>query len=140
MANENLRNNSESLATYLVLKKLVAPITSFEAYKLNLIDSSGNIIKVPETEEEKNSLGMLDRLCLQLKKIIGTKMSIFKDFLYLLNTEDDYLNKLNGKNSALKRAEIIRIDKELKKLTETYDISMDYFLCEILKEKIKSEV
>jgi hypothetical protein len=140
MASEGIKNNSEALASYLVLKKLIMPTTQTEAYKLKLVDGSGNIIKVPETEDEKNALGMLDRLCFELRKIIGTKMNTFKDFLYLINTKDDYINNINSKNSILKRAEVMRLNKELSKLSENYDIPLSYFFGELLKEQMKSEV
>mgnify|MGYP001608700579 CR=1 FL=1 len=140
MASEGIKNNSEALASYLVLKKLVMPINQMDCYKLKLVDASGSIIKIPETEDEKNALGMLDRLVLELKKIIGTKMNTFKDFLYLINTKDDYINNVNSKNSILKRAEVMRLNRELSKLSETYNIPLDYFFGELLKENIKGEV
>lgn len=49
-------------------KRVMAPISSFPAFKLGLVDGSGNIKKQPKTREEKRALSFLDRLALMYKK------------------------------------------------------------------------
>jgi hypothetical protein len=63
--------------TYLVyrfIRKLTTPFEKWEAYKVGVIDKSGNIIKPKrqrKTAAERKSLTLFDRLVLNLKKLLA---------------------------------------------------------------------
>jgi hypothetical protein len=139
MSSINSSNNVDSLATFVFLKRLLTPITQMDCYKLGLVDTAGNIIKTPETEEELNALNVLARTTLFFKKQLGTKINTLHNFLYLLQTKNDYVNKLNTKDNVLRRAEIMRISSELDKLTEKYDMSLEEFLLGVIQEQTLNE-
>lgn len=54
-----------------IIYLLVQPFEQTDAFKLGLIDASGNKLKKAETREEKNSTSMLHRLVWNLKRIIN---------------------------------------------------------------------
>jgi hypothetical protein len=66
MLSENLTG---AVTVYLILKKLMAPFTDWDAYKLHIIDKDGNKLKHPVTSKERDSWDMLTRFCWNLKKI-----------------------------------------------------------------------
>ena len=51
--------------------RLSEPITEMAAYKFGLIDENGKRIRLPITEEEKNSLTALDIFVLKLRRVLG---------------------------------------------------------------------
>lgn len=54
-----------------IIYLLVQPFEQTDAFKLGLIDASGNKLKKAETREEKKSTSMLHRLVWNLKRIIN---------------------------------------------------------------------
>lgn len=96
--------------TYLLahlISLLETPITEFKAYKSGVINESGNIIKKPITQEEKNSFTPIDRYLLNIKRMLGNKTEMLNNALYLekinrtVEYKTDYENELELK-SALK--------------------------------------
>lgn len=85
--------------TYLVysfIKRLVAPFTSWKAYKLGVIDENGNIL-IPSknrTTKQKESLGVFDLMVLNMKKILAkipggsSKFATYSAALYLIKEEN----------------------------------------------------
>lgn len=139
MANESLRNNVDSLVVYVFLKRLLEPITQTDAYKAGLVDSNGKVIKVPESKEEIDSLTILDRLVMKIKRLLGTKLSMLNKFLFVLTTKDNYLNNLNFNNSIQGKAELIRIKDELNRLGEKYNRTLDEILIELIHEEVRDK-
>lgn len=54
-----------------IIYLLVQPIESTDAYKLGLINSSGETLRKAKTTQEKNSTSMLHRLCWRIKKVFS---------------------------------------------------------------------
>ena len=75
---------------YKFIKRLSTPFEKQEAFKLGLIDKSGQKIRDPETRQEKNAYGYIDRLIFNLKKIIERvpggkhKLASFAAALFLI--------------------------------------------------------
>lgn len=61
----------DNLAALRVIWLLATPFEKFDAFKLGLIDASGNKLKKAETSAEKNATSMLHRLVWNLKRIIN---------------------------------------------------------------------
>lgn len=85
----------ESMKNHFVLKELNKKIQDYEAFKLGLIDESGNKIKEPVTEEEKNAYSPLTKTFLKIKKHLGSKWDLIHQTLTLENTSKIPYNKEN---------------------------------------------
>jgi len=63
----------DAIICYRILKKLSTPFEETDAYRLGIIDSHGKILRKfndLNTNEEKDSYTLLDRLCWRIKRII----------------------------------------------------------------------
>lgn len=134
------KQNIDSIITFLLLKKLITPFTSTIAYKLGLIDLNGKIIKVPETDKEKDALTILDRVIFKLKRLLGSKVLVLNRFMYLKTLNIDMYNKLNVKGTVEQRAEIIRINKDIRQMQEKYNMGFDDILQIVLNESLEGEI
>ena len=84
------------LITYRVVKLLVTPFEKQEAFKFNIIDEKGKILKKYKslkTEKERKSYTLLHRFVFNLKRILqkvglGGKLGSFAVALALLIKED----------------------------------------------------
>lgn len=127
--------NIENLVSFYLLKKLVEPVRETDAYKLKLVDGSGNVLREPKTKQEIESLNTLQRLVFKLRNLLGTKISTLNKFSFLLTTSDDIGTKSNFPNID-KRSEIIRIKKELTRMSEQYEMDFNQVYFGILNEEI----
>jgi hypothetical protein len=134
------KQNIDSIITFLLLKKLITPFTSTIAYKLGLIDLNGKIIKVPETDKEKDALTILDRVIFKLKRLLGNKIINFNKFMYLKTLNIDMYDKLNVKGTVEQRAEIIRINKDIRQMQEKYNMGFEDILQIVLNESLEGEI
>jgi hypothetical protein len=69
----NLNKVINAFTVYKFIKSMTLPFKSMDAYKLGIIDSKGNFLKKQEdlkTDKEKQASNMLNRLIINLKKII----------------------------------------------------------------------
>jgi len=117
----NQRENIDNIISYILIKKLVTPITRTKTYSLGLVNNAGRVIKEPETEAERHALTVLDKLVFKLKRLLGSKLINLNSFLYLSTLSNDFYNKIVVKGSIGQRAEIIRIKKDIQKLAEKYN-------------------
>lgn len=74
---------SETFLMAYVISMLTKPITEMNAYKHELINEDGRILKKPETIAEKNSLTPIDNYVLNMKKLLGNKLDLLNNGLYL---------------------------------------------------------
>lgn len=137
MAEEN-RSNIDSILTYILIKKLMTPIVNTLAYKSNLVDASGRVIKAPETEDEKAALTTFDKFIFKLKRLLGAKIGALHKFLYVQTMNNDFYNKLIVKGAVDSRAEIRRIQSDVSKLQEKYNMPFETFLMGLANEILKS--
>jgi len=62
-------------------KRVMMPITQYPAFKLRLIDATGNIKRQPKSREEKRALSFLDRLALLFKKYNTARIfQVYNDY------------------------------------------------------------
>lgn len=127
----------DNILSFLVIKKLVTPIQKTDAYKLGLVDASGKMIKQPETEKEKGALTLFDKFMFKVKMLLGSKVSQLNNFLYVQTLNNDFYNSLIVKGNVEQRAEIKRITKDIQKISEKYDCSVDDIVSLLLQEDSK---
>lgn len=111
--NLDQKENIDNILTYILIKKLVTPIVKMDAYRLGLINSSGKVIKQPETDLERSALTTLDRIILKLKRLLGTRLYVLNKFLYLATLNNDMYNKLIVRGTVNQRSEIQRIKRDV---------------------------
>lgn len=63
----------DSVIVFRILKKLTTPWHKMDAYKAGVIDKKGNLLvrKKDQTREQKKSYTMLDRLVINLKRLLA---------------------------------------------------------------------
>lgn len=67
---------SESFVLAQAIKTLSIPIHETKAFKMGIVNAEGDIIKRPETLEEKMAYSKLDSYVFRLKKVLGQKLDI----------------------------------------------------------------
>jgi len=135
-----MKNNIDSIITFILLKKLINPITSTDAYKFKLIDKQGKVIRVPKTDKEKDALTILDRFVYKLKRLLGSKLINLNKFLYLRTLNTNMYDKLNIKGNVEQRAEILRLNKDINNLQEKYSKPLEELLILKLHEDLQEEL
>lgn len=73
MFNTNKDNLDYEIAS-LIATKLSIPFNEWEAYKLGIIDESGNILRPPKSPEDKKAFTYVDEVCLKVKKLIPSHL------------------------------------------------------------------
>lgn len=94
----NLHN---TFIVFKIVKMLSTPWKDFDAYKLGIIGEKGELLKKPETKEERESYDVLTRMVVNIKrlsqKIPGAQFASYAAALFLIREEynlsdDDILN------------------------------------------------
>jgi len=85
MAGANFFNGmvAESFIMGYVMNKLTEKVYESQAFKMGLIDESGNMLKKPENMEEKLAFSSVDAYVLKLKKLLGNKIDLLNTSIYL---------------------------------------------------------
>lgn len=78
----------------IVMKKLAQPIKESLAYRLGLIDESGNLIREPDTLEERKALSGVDKYLIKVKNLVKEKLEILNLSLYYENKEVDTIEDI----------------------------------------------
>jgi hypothetical protein len=129
-------SNLDAIITWIFLKKMCSPIVKTPAYLLGIVNASGKKIKNPSTEEEKIAYTTLDEIIYWIKRNLGGKISVLNQFLYTITSGNSFYNKLLAVGNVETRAEIIRIKKDISRLSE----SLGYTTEGLLKMMIADEV
>lgn len=84
---------------YQILKKLTTPFNKTDAYRLKIIDASGNILRkrhTLKTVEERNASTLFDIVVWKLKRLLEklpfgkTKLASYAAALWLIKEQDNY--------------------------------------------------
>jgi len=129
------KKDIDNIVTYFFLKKITTPPQKMEAYSLGLIDRTGRVLRKPVTEDEKLSLTLLDRLVLKMRRLLGSRMSILNNFVYLQTTSPDFYSNIKVVGNISKRSEITRIKKSAKSYLESENITADELIRILLSEE-----
>lgn len=73
----------------LVMKKLATPISETSAFKMGMIDDKGNVIREPETIEERKMMTGVDKYLIKVRNLLKEKLDILNLTLYYENKELD---------------------------------------------------
>ncbi len=123
----------DQVLTYVLVQKLLTRVSKTDAYRLGLIDNNGKVIKNPETQEEKDSLGMLDKFIFKLKRMLGPKINVLSNFLYVNSLDNDITKYLTVKGGVQNRASIKRVKSDVEKLAEKYNMTTDQLVMCLLE-------
>jgi hypothetical protein len=78
-----------TITSKYLIEKLSTPFNEMPAYKLGLIDENGHFIKKPETLKEHACLSILDKYIINLKQIVGNKLPLINNSIYLNYQQND---------------------------------------------------
>lgn len=78
----------------IVMQKLSKPIKETAAFSYGLIDEHGNLIREPETLEERKSLTGVDKYLIKVKNLLKEKLDILNLSLYYENNEVDSIEDI----------------------------------------------
>lgn len=133
--------NVDAFIAMVLVKRLLTPITKTKAYKLKLINRSGDIIKKPESLEEKEALTILDRLVFKMKKTLDSRISEFSKFGYMKTYSDDKLmNYITVQSNIKNDSHVERLNDDLMKvIKENAEILMMEILNEQFNDYLESE-
>jgi hypothetical protein len=126
---------ADTLITYSVIKRLVKPWEEWDAFKLGIIDASGEMIKTPTSSKELEAWTSLDKFTRNLKRVMQKfvgkgKLAHYMTMLYLLRDSLTGLshNRLDEDYedfTAAKQLKIYQIFKEMDLLYVMRDTSVD---------------
>jgi len=98
----DLQEQNQVISVYVVyqiLKKLTTPFNKTDAFRLKIIDASGNILRkrhTLRTVDERNSATLLDVMVWKLKKLLEklpfgkTKLASYAAALWLISENKNY--------------------------------------------------
>ena len=119
----------DDVLSFILIRKLVTPVTKTKAYKLGLVDGLGRVIKEPETTAEKKALTTHDRLIFKLRRMLGSKISQLNNFLYIQTITSDYYSNLVLKGGIEQRSIVKRLKKDVQLNSTEHDLDdIDYLL------------
>jgi hypothetical protein len=75
---------TSTVATYMILKRVMKPWTSWEAYKNGIIDKHGKRLRRPRSAKEREGWDILDRFCWSIKRLC-TKYLGDSTFAYIFS-------------------------------------------------------
>lgn len=121
--NKKLSMNSHSrsidnVLVYIFLKSILTVPTQTTAYKMGLIDSSGNLKRSPVTDKENAAISNLDLFMAKIRKWIKPNLSKMSSMSWVKSVggNDRIQNALSNSDMVSKRAYVIRANKELDKI------------------------
>jgi len=136
MSMDENRKRIDDALSFLTIKKLVTPVSKTPAFKMGLVGQDGRIIRQPETEEENNSLTLFDKFIFKVRRLLGGKISQLNNFMYVQTLDNNFYNNLIVKGAIERRASIQRVKKDIDKLTEKHNISVEDLLMYMIHEEV----
>ncbi len=103
--------------SFMLLNELMKKNNQTDAFKMGLIDSKGDVVRMPTTEEEQLALTSFVLITVELKKLLGSKLSSLYRFMYVNNYDSrDILDKLMLRTNIENRISIRRIEHDISKM------------------------
>jgi len=136
MSMDENRKRIDDALSFLTIKKLVTPVSKTDAFKNGLVNQEGRIIRQPENEEEEGMLTLFDKFIFKVKRLLGGKISQLNNFLYVQTLDNNFYNNLIVKGAIEQRASIQRVKKDIDKLTEKHNITVDELLIYLIHEEV----
>ncbi len=139
MRKDEHKSNVDTIISFIVIKKLVTPITKTSAYKLGLVNGAGKTIKEPTSDKEHEAFTILDRIVFKIKRLLNIKLLNLNNFLQLTTMNNDFYNKLVVRGTVSQKAEIKRICNDVKNIKEKFDINTDDIIYSLINEELENE-
>lgn len=136
MSNIDNIEKIHKVMAFILMRKMVEPIRKSKAYELGLIDRTGKIIKQPETDEEREALTLTDRFLLKIKRMLGSKVAQLNTFMYTKTHDVDVEDAFVPKGSVDKRAVVKRVEDDMIKLLEKYEMSQEEFYTLLIADEL----
>jgi hypothetical protein len=109
---------NESMKNKFLLSSLNKDYKEFEAYKLGIINSNGDKIKEPVTEQEQAAYSPETKTILKVKKYLGSKLDLINQTAILESASKLNYNKENHKTVLRYEEKINNIVAELYETAE----------------------
>ena len=109
---------NESIKNKFLLSTLNKDYKEFEAYKLGIINSNGDKIKEPVTEQEQAAYSPETKTILKVKKYLGSKLDLINQTAILESASKLNYNKENHKTVLHYEEKINNIIAELYETAE----------------------
>ena len=109
---------NESMKNKFLLSTLNKDYKEFEAYKLGIINSNGDKIKEPVTEQEQAAYSPETKTILKVKKYLGSKLDLINQTAILESASKLNYNKENHKTVLRYEEKINNIIAELYETAE----------------------
>ena len=109
---------NESFKNKFLLSMLNKEYKDFEAYKLGIINSNGDKVREPITEQEKFAYSPETKTILKIKKFLGSKLDLINQTAILESASKLNYNKDNHKKVLEYEQKINNIIAELHETTE----------------------
>lgn len=137
MKNSEKKYSIDTFITLVLIQRLLTPITKTKAFKLKLIDSSGNIKRLPETEEEKSALTLLDKTIFKLKKLLGSRISELSKYTYIrtLNLNNLY-DSISTSRDFNTYGQAKKLKEDILRVLKENNGSLDDFIRLCINEEI----
>ena len=115
---------NDDVVSYVLIKRMLAPIVGSKAFKLGLIDLNGKILREPKTDAELSALTSLDRLVYKIRRLLGGKTNVLYEFIYSRSLSDAAYKNATFGISLQNRPEIKKVVASIKKskLNESKDL------------------
>lgn len=99
---ENIKESAErSIILGYLVRRLSEPTIDTMVYKLGIINENGDIIKLPQTVEEKAAFTNLDLYILKLKSMLGSKVDLLNNEI-LLSSISERISDPNSPENSVK--------------------------------------
>ncbi len=105
----------DSIAVYKLLRMLTMPIVERNAYNIGLIDSNGEMRRLPKTAREADAYGYFERLSIGLKRLIdeqpkaNARSATYAAVMILMKEQDAHLLEFDTLHA--------KFDAELRQLS-----------------------
>jgi len=96
---------------FVIARRLLRKMEDWPAFKLGLIDEKGKILKKPKTPEEKDSLTLLDRFILSLRRNVAKNKWLLFTPLFLLKEAGPDWEDIKAKDEAMILEQVEKSEK-----------------------------
>jgi len=136
----NQKEKVNAVLSFVVLKKLITPIKNTKAFEKGYVDASGKLTeKGHEIEEKDPDFSFFDKVMFKIKRLLGSRTAQLNTFIYLQTVDTDFYDDIVIKGGIHRRGEVKRVMRDVEKIIEKHDISMDDLTKMVLIENMQDK-
>jgi len=135
----NQKEKVNAVLSFVVLKKLITPIKNTKAFDKGYVDATGKLTDKGHALEENSDpdFSFFDKVMFKIKRLLGSKTAQLNTFIYLQTVDTDFYNDIMIKGGLHKRGEVKRVMRDVERIIEKHDISLDDLTKMMLMEKLQ---